>query len=63
MDEDIELEDLIERSEKIYEDRHKQELERTHLNDFVAIEPESGHYFTGRTLSEASVCRLCRSSG
>ena len=29
------------------------ELELTHSNDFVAIEPSSGEYFTGRTLTDA----------
>ena len=46
--------DLLQRAERIYEDRLRQELERTHPNYFVAIEPESGEYFLGRTLSEAS---------
>jgi hypothetical protein len=46
--------DLIRRSEKIYEDRFKSELERTHLNYFVAIEPDSEKYFLGQTLSEAA---------
>jgi hypothetical protein len=31
----------------------KPTLEQTHLNQFVAIEPTSGEYFTGETLSEA----------
>jgi hypothetical protein len=44
--------------QKIYEDRFKSELERSHLHYFVAIEPESGEYFLGQTLSEASsACR------
>jgi hypothetical protein len=46
--------ELIERGEQVYETRLKAELERTHLNFFVAIEPDSGDYFLGRTLSEAS---------
>lgn len=46
--------ELIDRSEQIYESRLRAELERTHLNSFVAIEPDSGDYFLGRTLSEAS---------
>jgi hypothetical protein len=32
----------------------KTELERTHPDFFVAIDPVSGDYFLGRTLSEAS---------
>jgi hypothetical protein len=49
--------ELIERSQKIYEERYKAELERTHPNYFVAIEPESGDYFLGRTLSEAAAAQ------
>jgi hypothetical protein len=46
--------DLMKRVEQIYQDRLKSELERTHLDDFVAIEPDSGEHFLGRTLSEAA---------
>ena len=38
---------------KIYEERLREILERTHWDDFVAIEPISGDYFLGLTLSEA----------
>jgi hypothetical protein len=37
----------------IYEDKLKGELEAAHRDDFVAVEPESGDYFLGKTLSEA----------
>lgn len=46
--------DLFKRAERSYQERLRTDLERTHLNSFVAIEPESGDYFLGRTLSEAS---------
>ncbi len=46
--------DHFDRAKKIYEERLRSELEQTHLNYFVAIEPESGDFFLGRTLSEAS---------
>jgi hypothetical protein len=46
--------DIIRRSEQIYESRLKAELERSHPDYFVAIEPDSEEYFLGRTLSEAS---------
>ena len=46
--------DLIRRAENIYETRFKADLERTHPDFFVAIEPDSEEYFLGRTLSEAS---------
>jgi hypothetical protein len=46
--------DQYDRAERFYQDRLRTDLERTHLNSFVAIEPESGNFFLGRTLSEAS---------
>jgi hypothetical protein len=46
--------ELYERANRVYQERLQAELERSHLNSFVAIEPESGDYFLGRTLSEAS---------
>ena len=46
--------DLFDRAERVYEERLRKDLERTHLNSFVAIEPDSGDFFLGRTLSEAS---------
>jgi hypothetical protein len=46
-------EDIARRAEAIYESRLKDELERSHGDAFVAIEPDSGEYFLGRTLSEA----------
>ena len=53
-----ETHELIERAERLYEERLKAKLEPAHLHEFVAIEPESGNYFLGPTLSEASAaCR------
>ena len=46
--------DVYERAERIYADRLRVNLEQSHANTFVAIEPESGDYFLGRTLSEAA---------
>ena len=48
-----ELDDFIRRAETIYEQRLAGLLEPEHRNEFVAIEPESGSYFLGRTLTEA----------
>ena len=45
--------DLGIRAEAIYQERLKNRLESTNLDDFVAIEPESGDFFLGKTLSEA----------
>jgi hypothetical protein len=44
----------MQRAERIYEDRLRTELERSHLHAFVAIEPESGEFFLGETLSDAA---------
>ena len=52
--------DLYERADRFYQERLRTELERSHLNSFVAIEPESGDYFLGRTLSEASAAASAR---
>ena len=40
-------------AKRIYEERLRVILECTHRDNFVAIEPISGDYFTGITLSEA----------
>lgn len=46
--------ELLQAAEQVYERRLKSELERTHRDFFVAIEPISEQHFLGRTLSEAS---------
>jgi hypothetical protein len=46
--------ELMDKVKAIYESRLRENLERTHLDSFLAIEPESGDYFLGRTLSEAA---------
>lgn len=45
--------DVACRAEAIYATRLKESLEVSHPDKFVAIEPESGEYYLGRTLSEA----------
>lgn len=47
------FDEFMRNAERIYESRLRTELERLHRDQFVAIEPESGDYFLGRTLSEA----------
>ena len=42
-----------ERARCLYENHLSRKLEAEHLNEFVAIEPDSGNYFLGQTLSEA----------
>jgi len=41
------------RAEEIYTTRLRGILEPEHMDEFVAIEPESGDYFLGNSLSEA----------
>ena len=48
-----ESENVARRAELIYEQRLRHQLEQSHLDEFIAIEPISGDYFLGRTLSEA----------
>jgi hypothetical protein len=40
-------------AKQIYAERLQAMLEASHMNEFVAIEPISGEYFLGSTLSEA----------
>lgn len=48
-----ELDEFVRKAEEIYATRLRSELEPEHIDEFVAIEPESGDYFLGKTLSEA----------
>ena len=48
-----ELEQLAEAGQHIYDSRLRSELESAHLQEFVAIEPMSGDYFLGQTLTDA----------
>lgn len=48
-----ETEDVVRRATQFYEEILRERLERTNMDDFVAIEPDSGEYFFGKTLSEA----------
>ncbi len=41
------------KAEEVYALRLRAVLEPEHIGEFVAIEPESGDYFLGKTLSEA----------
>lgn len=46
-------ESIAEAAKKIYQETLRESLEVSHLNQFVAIEPFSGDYFIGTTLSAA----------
>ncbi len=52
------LEEFVRRAEEVYATRLRTILEPAHLNEFVAIEPDSGDYFLGKTLNDAT--RLAR---
>ena len=45
--------DVASRASEIYESRLRVKLEADHRNAFVAVEPDSGDYFLGETLTEA----------
>jgi hypothetical protein len=45
--------EVARKAQVVYEEQLRTKLEATNLDDFVAIEPESGEYFLGKTLSEA----------
>lgn len=46
-------EDLAQRSIALYEEKWRSMLEQTHRNLFVAIEPESESWYSGKTMTEA----------
>jgi hypothetical protein len=48
-----EVDEFIRRAEQLYAARLQAVLEPDHLDEFVAIEPDSGEYFLGKTLSDA----------
>ncbi|MEX0612347.1 MAG: hypothetical protein WD738_09430 [Pirellulales bacterium] len=47
------LDELVRNAEHLYEEKLRAQLEHNHPDEFVAIEPVSGDFFLGRTLSEA----------
>jgi hypothetical protein len=47
------LNEFVRRAEEVYATRLRALLDPGHRDEFVAIEPESGDYFLGQTLSEA----------
>jgi hypothetical protein len=44
---------LARRALSIYDEKLRSQLEESNPDDFVAIEPESGEFFVGPTMSEA----------
>jgi len=47
------VDEFVRRAEEVYAMRLRTILEPAHVDEFVAIEPDSGDYFLGKTLSEA----------
>lgn len=45
--------DVARRAKQLYESTLRTKLEATNRGDYVAIEPDSGDYFVGETLSQA----------
>ena len=50
---ETEVDEFVRKAEEIYATRIRADLEPEHVDEFVAIEPQSGDYFLGKTLSEA----------
>ena len=48
------VDEFVRKAEAIYAARLRSILEPKHIDEFVAIEPESGDYFLGKTLNEAT---------
>jgi hypothetical protein len=48
------VDEFVRKAEAIYRTRLREVLEPEHIDEFVAIEPESGDYFLGKTLNEAT---------
>jgi len=44
---------VAERAKQLYETKLQTELEKEFMNQFVAIEPDSGQYFVSDSLSDA----------
>jgi len=40
-------------AKRLFQEKYRVELEKSHHGDFVCIEPQSGDYFIGHTLDEA----------
>lgn len=52
------LDEFVRRAEELYATQLRAILEPAHMGEFVAIEPDSGDYFLGKTLGDAT--RLAR---
>lgn len=50
---DVDIDEFVKRAEAIYFSSLRNMLEPEHVDEFVAIEPDSGDYFLAPTMSEA----------
>ena len=48
------VDEFVRRAEELYAGKLRSVLEPEHIDELVVIEPESGDYFLGKTLSEAT---------
>jgi len=44
---------VADRAKRLYEEKYRQSLEKSHPGAFVCIEPDSGEYFLGKSLDDA----------
>jgi len=51
---DADVDKFVRNAEELYETRLRAILEPKHEGEFLVIEPESGDYFLGKTLNEAT---------
>lgn len=49
----VDIDTLVQNAESLYQNQLRGELEPLHRDEFVAIEPTSGDFFLGATLSDA----------
>lgn len=49
------VDEFVRRAEEVYATKLRAVLEPDHVDEFVAIEPDSGDYFLGNTMNEATV--------
>jgi hypothetical protein len=47
------LQHLAQKARFLYNQRLRDELEKTHCGEFIAVEPDSGAYFLGKSMREA----------
>ena len=59
---EAEVEEFVRRAEEIYATRLRAVLEPEHVDEFVAIEPESGDYFLGEHAKRGEATRAARQS-